>query len=197
MARALGPIKERLLFKPMIPIGADILMAGTLKVLGQGRSEFNAQMQRLTCFAGGMFALGARLFSQPSDLAIAEKLTQGCIWASNITQTGIMRESFLLVPVDPGNNDWNNDVWGQGMLMKNSFDEKPSDKQLPMDQRVKLKSERLRMPKGIVAFGSWEYQLRPEAIESMFILYRINGDESLREHAWRMFQAIVRQTRTE
>ena len=83
------------------------------------------------------------------------------------------------------------------MLMKNSFDEKPSDKQFPMDRRFKLKSERLRMPKGIVAFGSRECQLRPEAIESMFILYRITGDESLREHAWRMCQAIVRQTRKE
>lgn len=37
----------------------------------------------------------------------------------------------------------------------------------------------------------------PEAIESIFILYRITGDESLRDDAWRMFQAIEDHTKTE
>ena len=38
---------------------------------------------------------------------------------------------------------------------------------------------------------------RPEAIESVFILYRITGDESLRERAWNMFNSIVAPTITE
>lgn len=49
----------------------------------------------------------------------------------------------------------------------------------------------------MTALTSGEYKLRPEAIESIFVLYRITGDEALREHAWTMFQAIVKQTRTE
>jgi mannosyl-oligosaccharide alpha-1,2-mannosidase len=36
----------------------------------------------------------------------------------------------------------------------------------------------------------------PEAIESVFILYRITGDETLLEHAWRMFKSIENATRT-
>lgn len=32
---------------------------------------------------------------------------------------------------------------------------------------------------------------RPEAIESVFILYRITGDEKLRERAWVMFNSII------
>ena len=38
---------------------------------------------------------------------------------------------------------------------------------------------------------------RPEAIESLFILYRLTGDRSLPEKAWKMFQAIEKYTRTE
>lgn len=36
----------------------------------------------------------------------------------------------------------------------------------------------------------------PEAIESVFIMYRMTGDESWREKGWEMWQAIERETRT-
>lgn len=38
---------------------------------------------------------------------------------------------------------------------------------------------------------------RPEAIESIFILYRTTGDAVLLEKAWSMFQAIEKHTRTD
>jgi mannosyl-oligosaccharide alpha-1,2-mannosidase len=38
---------------------------------------------------------------------------------------------------------------------------------------------------------------RPEAIESVFILYRITGDKSLQDRAWNMFNSIISQTKTE
>jgi mannosyl-oligosaccharide alpha-1,2-mannosidase len=38
---------------------------------------------------------------------------------------------------------------------------------------------------------------RPEAIESVFIMYRITGDSSLQDAAWRMFQSIEKLARTE
>lgn len=37
---------------------------------------------------------------------------------------------------------------------------------------------------------------RPEAIESVFILYRITGDKSLQDAAWRMFSNVEKITRT-
>ena len=37
---------------------------------------------------------------------------------------------------------------------------------------------------------------RPEAIESIFILYRLTGDPTLRERAWNMFNTIVQHTTT-
>ena len=41
------------------------------------------------------------------------------------------------------------------------------------------------------------YQLRPEAIESVFIMYRLTGDKSWQEKGWKMFKAIVKHTRTD
>jgi mannosyl-oligosaccharide alpha-1,2-mannosidase len=38
---------------------------------------------------------------------------------------------------------------------------------------------------------------RPEAIESVFIMYRITGDQALQDAAWRMFQSIETLSRTE
>lgn len=48
-----------------------------------------------------------------------------------------------------------------------------------------------------VKAGNSDYLLRPEAIESVFVLYRITGNEEYREDAWRMFNAIMNSTSTE
>ena len=37
----------------------------------------------------------------------------------------------------------------------------------------------------------------PEAIESVFILYRITGDRTLLDRAWKMFESIIKNTITE
>ncbi|PMD33637.1 glycoside hydrolase family 47 protein [Hyaloscypha variabilis F] len=41
------------------------------------------------------------------------------------------------------------------------------------------------------------YQLRPEAIESVFIMYRLTADPSWLEKGWKMFEAIVKHTKTD
>jgi mannosyl-oligosaccharide alpha-1,2-mannosidase len=40
------------------------------------------------------------------------------------------------------------------------------------------------------------YQLRPEAIESVFIMYRLTGNPTWQEKGWNMFQAIMKHTTT-
>ncbi len=37
----------------------------------------------------------------------------------------------------------------------------------------------------------------PEAIESVWYMYRITGDAVWQERGWRMFQAVIKATRTE
>ena len=41
------------------------------------------------------------------------------------------------------------------------------------------------------------YQLRPEAIESVFIMYRLTDDPTWQEKGWKMFEAIINHTTTD
>lgn len=45
--------------------------------------------------------------------------------------------------------------------------------------------------------GDGRYVLRPEAIESIFYMYRITGETKYQDIAWEMFEAISKHTRTE
>lgn len=54
-----------------------------------------------------------------------------------------------------------------------------------------------RIPPGMTSIPSSEYLLRPEAIESVFIMYRLTGDNYWRVKGWKMFEAIVKHSRTE
>ena len=196
--RSLAPITAHLLAKPMTPSSADILFPLTSKA-NQPHPASVPQMQHLACFAGGMFALGSRLFSRPADLDTARQLTQGCIWAYNATPTGIAPEQFhfLPCPSPQGPCPWNESAWKEALWQQNSLDASLADRKLPFDERVTMAVERTSCPKGMTGLGNKGYRLRPEAIESIFLLYRITGDESLRDDAWRMFQAIEKQTRAE
>lgn len=57
-----------------------------------------------------------------------------------------------------------------------------------------------KIPAGSSVFRSVEdgrYVLRPEAIESIFYMYRITGDSKYQDIAWEMFQAVNTHTQTD
>lgn len=103
--KSMDAVIEKLLYRPMTPDNLDILMSGDYHAFSEpdtlGRNgTLRTEGAHLTCFAGGMFAMGAKIFNRKEDLAIGEKLTEGCIWAYNSTVTGIMPEDFLLLACD-------------------------------------------------------------------------------------------------
>nr|CAG4714216.1 unnamed protein product [Naegleria fowleri] len=49
----------------------------------------------------------------------------------------------------------------------------------------------------IRAGGASSYLLRPETVESLFIMWRITGDEKYREWGWKIFQAIEKHCKVE
>lgn len=61
--------------------------------------------------------------------------------------------------------------------------------------KERIKSENL--PPGMAKVSGRKYILRPEAIESVFIMFRLTGDNYWREKGWKMFQAVDKATRTE
>lgn len=104
---------EKLLFRPMTPDNQDILFSGEYKAYSQPDLQGNygtlkPAAEHLACFAGGMFAMSAKIFGRKADLDIGARLTEGCVWAYNATATGIMPEQALLYACDDINDcTWN------------------------------------------------------------------------------------------
>lgn len=107
-------VKQWLLYRPMVPDNRDILFSA--KMTTQGDPEEDAKLEfevtHLTCFLGGMFGLGGKIFGDEVDVAIASKLADGCVWAYESTPSGIMPESATVVPCASVNDcHWNETLW--------------------------------------------------------------------------------------
>ncbi|KAL0260718.1 hypothetical protein SLS55_004408 [Diplodia seriata] len=310
-------VKSNLLYRPMLPDGSpDMLFAGTLTVSPPDRKskkpvkKLKHEVTHLTCFAGGMFAYGAKIFNRPKDVKIGAELTEGCVWAYNVTTTGIMPESALLTPCDSLDGcKWNETKWHEeldpyadsrqqaykhqlehyssqvaiarskatatatelpeiniaaadataeataaavapnaipnagpvhrwdrrqlggvendaGSPTKTTYSDahepaadvvgadadadaaqytndpaishiwKPQ-KPLNHEDYVEKRIQEERLPTGFTRVESRHYILRPEAIESVWYMYRITGDRSWRDAGWNMFKAIQTHCRAE
>ncbi|PHH89982.1 hypothetical protein CDD83_4810 [Cordyceps sp. RAO-2017] len=97
---AADAVAERLLFRPMTPVNRDVLFPAKLSTSGSSPDDFRREYEvaHLTCFIGGMFGLGGRLFSRDADIELAKKLTDGCVWAYESTASGIMPEAANVLP---------------------------------------------------------------------------------------------------
>ncbi|KAF2827503.1 seven-hairpin glycosidase [Ophiobolus disseminans] len=315
--QSMDVVKQYLIFRPMLPNEDDVLFCGKLNVPPRIEDlvpgDLTGENAHLTCFAGGMLGMGAKLFDRPDDLEIAKKLTEGCVWSYNMTQTGIMPESFEAIPCKSTKDcTWNQTLysetldpraeyrlssyreqiqnyhsmyasassWYEEQLAAMTAPPKPSvdpafpvlatqtpvyadtldkrqladsmddaeveptsappvgarrdEEEDPEDTPTKvqpsfkvpevalqptptlpdfpylyspvaplnhkdfvqnlIKEERL--PSGVTKIGARNYILRPEAIESVWYMYRITGDNHWREAGWRMFMAIDQYTST-
>lgn len=294
------PIIDRLLYRPMTPKNSDILFPAVTKIFKSNTSDVEQvhTATHLSCFLGGMFALGSRLFHDlESDIEIAKKLTEGCIWAYSATASGVMPEEFYLTPCPDKECLWNETAWHAALdpdretrqknaeewwayekmmaetrkaeaeaeaeanqnstetspepmpELPNTPDDDPasqnSHQNTPQSQQhdhadspapnphshhtrrsVRAPSPTTSQPQpeaapelppallphpdyithritteslapGMTRILSHHYILRPEALESVFILYRITGNPYYRDAGWRMFNAIQNATQTE
>ncbi|KAH8725229.1 alpha-mannosidase IC [Phaeosphaeriaceae sp. PMI808] len=147
------------LFRPMVHDKADILIAGA-----SVNGKRNDKGQHLVCFAGGMFALGGRLFENSTHIDIGRKISEGCAWAYKNAPNGIMPEVFSMTSCPT--------------LSACDYTSQPGSS--PFSE-----------------VGDGRYVLRPEAIESIFYMYRITGESKYQDIAWEMFQSISINTQTE
>ncbi|KAF4125688.1 mannosyl-oligosaccharide alpha-1,2-mannosidase [Geosmithia morbida] len=173
---ALDAIRDNLLFRPMTPADADILLAGSLVVEDDGQGPgrtFTADMEHLTCFAGGMYGLAGKLLGRSDYVDVGARLTSGCVWAYDAFSTNLMPEKSRLVACAA------------------------IDGPCPFDSDALPKGRARTLPEGFVGMPNPKYLLRPEAIESVFYMWRITGDHTWREAAWRMWEGLVRETETE
>ncbi|KAJ5814736.1 hypothetical protein N7474_006513 [Penicillium riverlandense] len=291
--KAMSAARNYLLFKPMVKDGRDLrFFASTIgldptKKAIPRSADLVYEGSHLSCFAGGMMALGAKAFEIQGDLELAGKLTDGCVWAYESTKTGIMPEQFRLLPCEkdvactwdesrfqsgvqkwgttqdshaqaqfrsaeseygqrvklneesgvertgeggmavpmpmPGSVNphddldhvYKRDVFATGRqnpsdshdidpslddrdtFRDTSRDKTPDSSRNPQVVSSQAQAENDRRPAGMLRISSPQYFLRPEAIESVFIMYRTTGDDYWRRKGWKMFEAIQRYTRTD
>ncbi|MCJ1452860.1 hypothetical protein MMC28_003205 [Mycoblastus sanguinarius] len=192
---------NHIFFQPMVPDNKDILISGAATV-GENSKDIKSEPrgQHLGCYTGGMVGIGAKLFDQPEQMNMARKLVDGCIWAYDHMPSGIMPEVFNMVACEM-NADclWDEKKWHQGVIEAAKNRQKgPDEPEFANDQELLNYTLALRhLTPGFTDIWDPRYLLRPEAIESVFIHYRLTGDSDLPEAAWRMFQAIEKHTKTE
>lgn len=164
---------EHLLFRPMLPLANNTLLFAGDASTDTGTITPVPTGQHLACFTGGMFSLGGKIFGNATHLAIGDRLARSCAWAYSSFPTGVMPEKFGMLPCAnlTGPCWWDAALWGR-------------------------KGD-LSLPEGFANAQDPRYLLRPEAIESVFLLYRMTGSEDLRDIAWDMFRSIVNATTTE
>jgi mannosyl-oligosaccharide alpha-1,2-mannosidase len=187
--------KQKMFFRFYNPENKNITVSGDIRVKESGEIALYPRGQHLTCFTGGMVGLASKIFNRPQDLAIAEELTQGCIWAYDSSPNGIMPEIFSVMPC-PQNYQckWDEKIWLDRINKDYASPNAHSDAEIATHVK-KVVADR-RFPKGFVAIDDRRYILRPEAIESVFLMYRMTGKQMYADTAWRMFQAIESVSRT-
>jgi mannosyl-oligosaccharide alpha-1,2-mannosidase len=164
---AMDAVISHLLFRPKTPDNADILMPASVRIDASGTIIQDHTAQHLVCFVGGMLALGSRLIGNTTHLSYARKVTDACTWSYTHAPNGIMPEIFRMTPC-------------------------PSHQPCGYDN---VTATAQQFP-GFESVIDARYMLRPEAIESVFYMYRITGERRYQDIAWSMFEAIERRTRT-
>jgi len=208
-----------------------------------------------------MFAMGSLALNRPKDLDIGAKLTDGCVWAYDSMRSGVMPESFRVMPCgDKKTCTYSRDAWvhelepseefvevqnepGKGHTspeailtpgdkvpegatepaaevkskadvpaaeVKNKADvpEPPpvDDPSIPVHQPGKRSPQEPKtardyaealiaaddLPDGYLSIGDRRYILRPEAIESVWYMYRISADKAWADKGWGMWGHVIK-----
>jgi mannosyl-oligosaccharide alpha-1,2-mannosidase len=99
-----------MLYRPMLPDNRDILFSGAVTTSGRPETDLKliAEVQHLTCFIGGMIGMGAKIFDIETDLELAKRLADGCVWAYESMPSGIMPEGATVIPCESNEHcTWN------------------------------------------------------------------------------------------
>ena len=180
-----------LLFRPMLEDSPDVLLFGQTIIDEDGFFNKSYRADHLACFAGGLLGLGSKILDEPSHADLGMKVTKGCIEMYAKAPLGIMPdESFVLPCLDcrPDHDVPNCCTWDPAIWLA------ACNVTAPEEQKASCSD---RLESGILSTANKEYKLRPEALESIFVMYRITGDTTLQAKAWEMFEAIGEHTRTE
>ncbi|RMZ70316.1 glycoside hydrolase family 47 [Pyrenophora seminiperda CCB06] len=187
--KSMNTASEHALYRPSTPENSDMLMSGFIRVKDE-KVDLEPCMEHLACFTGGMFALGGKMFQNDEHVQIGRKLTDTCVWGYKASPSGIMPDlSHLLKCENKTTCEWDEKAWLKDIRLRtpDSAAEKDPVKNIA----------NFRLPSGFTSVDDRRYILRPEAIESVFIMYRITGEQQWQDAAWEMWTSIMRVTDTD
>ncbi|KAL9224366.1 hypothetical protein vseg_000404 [Gypsophila vaccaria] len=169
---------RHLLVRKSIPNG--LVFVGELPYGATG--SFSPKMDHLVCFLPGTLALGATKgltkskamkekllsFDDLENLRLAEEMAKTCVEMYTVTSTGLAPEiAYFHVE----------DYFEEGLDGGNKSSKYSNDIIIKPADRHNL--------------------LRPETVESLFVLYRITEDPKYREWGWQIFEAFEKYTKVE
>lgn len=140
-------IDEWLLYRPMTKDKWDILFPAKVSTSGDPAQDLQTKYEitHLTCFIGGMYGLGGKIFGREADVETAKRLTNGCVWAYQITTSGIMPEGSQVVPCPTLEKcDFNETLWwdrldSSGQWRDDKVEEWEKEVKLIKEQQAKVR----------------------------------------------------------
>ncbi|KAL2930598.1 Mannosyl-oligosaccharide 1 2-alpha-mannosidase MNS3 [Bienertia sinuspersici] len=168
---------RHLLVRKSVPNG--LVFVGELPYGASG--SFSPKMDHLVCFLPGTLALGATKgmtkskamkdnmlsFEDLENLRLAEDLVKTCVETYFVTSTGLAPEIAYFHVEDYFEEGYGGN---NGSKFLNDIIIKPADR---------------------------HNLLRPETVESLFVLYRITEDPKYREWGWQIFEAFEKYTKVD
>ncbi|OCF71491.1 mannosyl-oligosaccharide 1,2-alpha-mannosidase [Kwoniella mangroviensis CBS 8886] len=175
------------------------------------------ELEHLTCFAGAMLGLGAKLLhGRKGDMVDAEKLTKTCYWLSADTPTGLQPEvmewyqphdeavMYENITIDnlesykpPISSEDIEDAINNGGTIAGTHKDMSGLLRWNLDgtpvQPRNPATDPVKYAKKLKGRPTGARKVvgrginRPETIESIFYMYRLTGDRQWQEKGWKMF----------
>ncbi|KAK5945867.1 hypothetical protein PMZ80_000005 [Knufia obscura] len=193
--------QKYLFYRPLVPGNLNILFSGNAALDKNDKVVTELQGQHLTCFTSGMMGIAAKVFDRPDEMRVAKQLVDGCVWAYNYTPTGLMPETFHVASCHVGTDvpsgdacDWSESKWFEAVARQHGPHAAIPGKSLAESGQALV--DQYSLLPGFTEWGDNRYILRPEAIESVFIMYRLTGDRTYLDTAWTMWDSISKACKT-
>lgn len=158
-----------------------------------------------TCFVPGMLAIGSKIFNRPDDMKVAKGLLDTCVHMYRSSNTHLSpeiwsagKDAVQYNPMTYGKSEeelvearsWK--TWRNRNIVRPP---PPLKKQESIQKFSRVLDAVPDTPDGTVIYDT-RYLLRPETIESLFIMYRMTGDPVYQEYGWLIYQAIETYCKT-
>jgi mannosyl-oligosaccharide alpha-1,2-mannosidase len=151
--------------------------------------------EHLTCFLPGVLALGAATIPDmpPTHMWAAQGLAQTCWTLYADSPTGLSPDVVIISTksAEPADESKWDGLWATHLAQWEQSGSRGDPPGVRLAEPVLDADQREYRP------AKADYLLRPETVESFFLLWRTTGDVVWRERGWAVFEALLNETHVE